>query len=104
VLTAVVSTHGWTDGVSVAYFAGGALGLVLLGAAVLRDLRRFSPVSQRWRSAVLTSVVAVAIACVALGTSARLAFLGVLLGAAAVLGLSALVNLFDAPDPRRPKV
>jgi drug/metabolite transporter (DMT)-like permease len=101
VLVLVADTHSWGGEVTVAFAMGGAVGLIVGVAMLWRDLYRFRPVSQRTRRRVAVTAIAVGVTSVALATSVQFGLLGVMLGVAVALGVSALVNLFDAPDPRR---
>jgi hypothetical protein len=66
---------------------------------MFRDLYRFSRLSPAAQNVAVAGVAAIAVVATAVGTTPRYAVAGVCLGVVAVLGLSAVANLFEAPAP-----
>ena len=86
---------GRADGMG--YIIGGVVGALTCSAALFRDLYRFTRLSAAAQNTVVGGIAAVAVVATAVGTTPRFAVAGVCLGALAVLGISAVTNLFEAP-------
>jgi hypothetical protein len=96
-LAAVVSSKGWHG--ARGFLLGGFVGILLVVGVLWRDFRHGAATDAQRSTALGIQAAAVGLVGVLFG--GRLAILGFCAGAMMVFGMSGLVNLFDAPDPRR---
>lgn len=100
-LAVTVRDSGWTGARSVAYLTVGAIGFLLVLGVIWSDLRRDRAPSDALRGALLgVVVVAIVGSYVALDGLGGLVVLGLALGSFMAFGVSGLLNLYKAPDPR----